>query len=163
MIPSIGNKHDLTQIKRQAWAGLDEDRKNPLRLWDRSRIISEYIYNPVLKGRPFAFDVDEYFMMLAAYLKRPQLIIYCRRPLPRIRATLDERDQLAGVVNHLDELHEAYERFMGFMKHMFMVQGMSPGDQVGTGVYEYDYERVDYEVLKPIVRGYVGRFDEEAR
>lgn len=63
---SIGNNHDLRMIRLQAH---DESSLNrPLLLCDRSRLISEYVYNPVLKSRPIAYDLRDWLNMIGGFL-----------------------------------------------------------------------------------------------
>lgn len=149
--PSIGNKHDLNQIADQAWYMVEEALVDEI--WDRSRIISEYVYNPVLNMRPLAFAKNSWFAMLQQWLLHPQLVIYCRRPVRHIFETFDEREQLGGVADKLPELDRAYEGMMWLIEVLF--QQSDPPKYV----IEYNYEVDKYEE----VRDMVGRYLVEAK
>lgn len=145
--PSIGNKHDLNQIVEQAWYIAEEAEVDEI--WDRSRIISEYVYNPVLNKRSLAFGHATMLKMMREWLQRPQLIIYCTRPLPNIQASFDEREQLDGVVSKLKELAAAYEAFMGFLAIMFKVTDPP------KYLLEYNFEEDKYEYIRDLVGRYL--------
>ncbi len=138
MRPSIGNKHDLHQIRLAAY---DEAYKNnSLMLADRSRIISEYVYNPILNKRPIAYPFDVWMSYLTRFVHKPHYVIYCWRSIERIRATLEERDQLAGVADKLDELDSRYIQMMQMLDLMFDLTKAS------TAVMYYNFE-VDHPDL----------------
>lgn len=147
--PSIGNKHDLGVIVEQAYYQVYEADVNEI--WDRSRLISEYIYNPVLNRRQLAFNPSIYFKYLNHWLQNPQLLIWCNRPIEKIRETFDERDQLGGVFEHLEELQHGYETFMAFIAWFFNIH------QVDRPKYliEYDFEKDSYEGVRDIVARYL--------
>jgi hypothetical protein len=56
--------------------------------------------------------------MLAYFFSRPQLIIYCDRPLSEVRKGFEGREQLSGVYENLTRLAGAYDCFMKFVLFM---------------------------------------------
>jgi thymidylate kinase len=152
--PSIGNKHDLDQIREQAYYQAEEAKVNEL--WDRCRFISEYVYNPVLRGRDLAFGHEAWFYFIKEYLLSPQLLIYCKRPLGKVIATFDEREQLSGVYDNLPLLNDAYNSIMWLMS---VCLEQSPYKSV-SGILAYDYEeKGDYDRVADAV----GQYLEEVR
>lgn len=129
---SIGNKHDVKQIHDQAISSIMTD--TPFDLWDRARFISEYVYNPILQNRPTAFDMPEWLSMLARWVEKPQLVIFCQRPLHKVREVLHNEEQLEGVEDNITKLYQAYALFMRMILFLFSV---SPAD---SGIVWYDYE-----------------------
>lgn len=153
--PSIGNKHDLNQIADQAWYMAEEAEVDEI--WDRSRIISEYVYNPVLNMRPLAFNKDSWFEMIRRWLQHPQLVIYCRRPIGHIFESFDEREQLEGVAGNLAALDRAYEGMMWFIEVLF--QQSDPPKYI----IEYNYEVDTYEEVRDSVARYLAEAKELVR
>lgn len=137
--PSIGNKHDPKEITRQAW---EEARLHrPTVLGDRSRIISEYIYSPILKNRPCAYTPQEWCSFLGGFIERPQCVIFCWRYLDRIEENLKEEEQLANVIPNLRKLAVAYESMMEILDFMFRV---SPQGHVAVN-YNFDLSTPDQD------------------
>lgn len=117
--PSIGNKHDPPQIARQAqdeayaWDMLKST------VGDRSRILSEYIYAPLLKNRPVAYPYHAWLEMLGTFSQHEHLIIHCVRSKALIIDSWKEEDQLKGVRQHLDEIQYRYESLMDMLHFLF--------------------------------------------
>jgi len=118
--PSIGNTHDPKQIADQAYH--EAFLAPPGLISDRSRIISEYVYTPVLRARSLAYDFEIWWSYIQRLVTRHHLIIFCRRDPLEILETFDERDQLPGVQEHLITLHHRYEAFMGMLDFLTAVQ-----------------------------------------
>lgn len=113
--PSIGNKHNPAQIARQAQdeAYSWDMMKNIV--GDRSRILSEYIYTPVLKKRAPAYSYNTWLEMLSSYTQHEHLIIHCKRHRAKIIDTWNEPDQLEGVREHLSEIDDRYDHLMDML------------------------------------------------
>ena len=152
--PSIGNKHDLQQIHYQALSALDDDARDPLILWDRSRFISEFVYNPVLKNRPTAYTMVEWLNMLANFVARPQLIIYCFRTPDRLLKDFDEREQLPGVLEHVPELVEAYDQVWSMLHCLFTIS------EQDSRIYLYSFDHENKEFKYPKIRTAVADYIE---
>lgn len=121
--PSIGNKHDLKEIRTQAY---DEAyRNNPLMLADRSRIISEWTYNPILNKRPIAYPFDVWMSYLTRFVHHPHYVIHCWRDLETVGESFDNRDQLEGVGKNLAALNERYNEMMNMLDLLFDLTGSS--------------------------------------
>lgn len=149
--PSIGNKHVVEQIRQQMYSSIQVDRFYPLTLWDRSRIISEYVYNPVLRGRPLAVNFEEWWQLFGEYLKQPQLIIYCHRPLVDIQKSFDDREQLGGVAQNLGALNLAYEHVMDWIDFIF--RNIQPSD-FGRLV-RYNWKTDSYSKVRASIEKYL--------
>ena len=150
--PSIGNKHDREQIRKQAaeeaWIQM------PHVLGDRSRIISEYIYNPVLKRRPIAYPMDEYMEMLGGFARGHHLIIHCYRSVARIIDTYNDQDQLAGVRQNLAEIASRYDQVMHMLRFLFAVADSN--SEICTYTFEPNKDRPDpYTTVLQYVRRYL--------
>jgi hypothetical protein len=153
MRPSIGNKHDLEQISRQAY---DEAYLlSPYVLADRSRIVSEWVYNPVLKTRPTAYSFRTWMTYIAGFVQQSQYVIYCYRPVEHIMKTFDERDQLSGVVENLQLLSHRYDQIMAMIDFLFELDG-----QHNTAVMYYNYEVDNPDLIYREVDGYLARIKE---
>lgn len=70
-------------------------------IMDRHHVISDYIYGRVLRGQSAA--TTEY----AKLLRNDFFLVYCRPPAPVLSAP-----QMDGVVDHSQELQEAYDKLM---------------------------------------------------
>lgn len=150
--PSIGNKHDLDQIKAQAFE--EAYGTMPMNtLADRSRIISEYVYNPILNARPIAYDFATWTWFLSGFVQRPQLVIYCWRSVDSIRNSFDEREQLGGVADALETLNMRYEQVMNTLDLMFQLSGIS--HTVLRYNFEYMPERMLYEFVEQYMATYL--------
>lgn len=157
--PSIGNKHDLTQIRRQAEDEAWHPDKLRLTLGDRSRIISEYIYNPILNKRPIAFSLDTYTELLAGFARGHHLVVHCYRSTARIIDTWDATgEQLEGVRANLSEIAYAYDCVMQMLQFLFRV------GEGGGKVIRYTFEPGNDADLYPVVTSAIRRYlhEEEA-
>lgn len=155
-VPSIGNKHpSAEEITRQAWEVLDNDRRSPLQVVDRLRFFSEYIYNPKYTKRPLSFGGDDWFMMWTQYFRRPQLFIYCKRPLARVLESFDEREQFEGLKDKMSEIEALYEKLTGFVEFCF-----EKFEHVGHKFIRYDYELTNYDFIHALVSQYVNQYGE---
>lgn len=134
--PSIGNKHDLVEIRRQAEDEAWSPHKLTHTLGDRSRIISEYIYCPILQKREIAYSLDTYTELLAGFSRGHHLVVHCYRSTSRIIDTFDGTgEQLEGVRAHISELSSAYDEVMHMLRFLFRVGGG------GGKVITYSFEQ----------------------
>lgn len=107
---SIGNKHDLEVIQDQAHDEAFFWNKLKYTVGDRSRLISEFIYNPILKGRQYAFPFHSWLEMMGSFVQGLNLVVVCYRSRLQIVSSFDEREQLKGVRQHLTEIDDQYSR-----------------------------------------------------
>lgn len=117
---SIGNKHDLDMIRTQAQDEAMYD--HPLMVADRSRLISEYVYNPVLQGRELAFPYISWLFWLAHFTSKQHLIIHCHRDVDHITQSFEDQEQLEGVRENLFALDIRYIQMMEMIQLLFDVQ-----------------------------------------
>ncbi len=75
---------------------------------DRSPVISEPIYGTVIRGEHRLSPID-----VKLGLDQIDFVIYCRPPTPVIMGSINDRDQMPGVLSNLDALISAYDRFFG--------------------------------------------------
>lgn len=151
MRPSIGNKHDLNLIRNQAYE--ESIMPHPYMLADRARLISEYVYNPILNNRPIAYSFSAWMDMIANFAQGgPHLIIYMRRDVQGIINSFKDREQLEGVEGSLTHLSLAYSKIMGMIELMFSVQRDPMKNQVMQWRLEYGLE-----ALLPYVNDYIRR------
>lgn len=120
--PSIGNTHDPEQIARAANKEAHDYRGMKLVVSDRSRIISEFIYTPILKNRPVAYPYYLWMKYISALSRGHHLVIYMTRNIYEIQHSFDQREQLEGVYEHLWGLHDGYDNVMGMLDYLFRLQ-----------------------------------------
>jgi len=108
--PSIGNKHDLELIREAAMAEAFEWDRLRYTVGDRSRLMSEFIYNPILQTRGLAYPLHHFLEMLGSFVQENNLVIICYRNRLAIENSFSEREQLKGVRQHLPELSHQYDR-----------------------------------------------------
>lgn len=132
------------------------DSADPTILWDRSRFISEYVYNPILKARPIAYTWQEWQRMLTMYLSRPQLFIYCSRGLDKIREGFNERDQLDGVAHNIERLHNAYSRIVSWIDFNFT---LTHPDESRVVVWDFD-KNDNFDYIRVAIDLYLEVVDE---
>lgn len=149
VVHSIGNKHDPVVIAQAAYDSLDGDALSRLWLYDRVRFIGEYVYRPILRDRPIAFDTHAWLAMLSDYIARPQLLIYCRRPLLEVLHTWKERDQLESVGENLQLVQTAYDTVIQFIGYLFHCQ------HNGSVLVEYDWYGDPYDKVRNAVERYI--------
>lgn len=155
--PSIGNKHDLEQIRRQAAESLMTDQMDPLHLWDRARFISEFVYNPIIRKRNTAYGPMRWMHFLGAYANRTQLLIYCHRTPERIRESFDEREQLGGVAQNLEVLLNTYDCVVNFLEYLLFSANNN------SRVIRYNYDTLGAEADKLEIMAAVATYMEVSK
>ncbi len=73
---------------------------------DRHHAISEPIYGPICRGSS-SISVSA----ATAYLTQVNAYVYCRPSNERIIATMPEREQMSGVIQNVQRLIDAYDKF----------------------------------------------------
>lgn len=153
MRPSIGNNHDRKQIREAAYEESYKD--NPLMLADRSRIISEWVYGPILKKRELAYTYDVWMRYLTLWSMKTHYVVFCWRHMDNIVASLDEREQLPGVANNLEALADRYTQMMNTVDLLFELTGSS----IGVMHYNFEIDHPDLvyteveQYLKTVTKG----------
>ena len=157
MRPSIGNKHDLNLIRMQAQDEAMND--HPLMVADRSRLISEYVYNPVLGSRELAFPYISWLFWIAHFTSKHHLIIFCERDIDHIRSSFDEREQLGGVAANLYGLEYRYRQMMDMVELLFDVQTESNSQFIR---YNFEYP-AQYAYVKECIEAYLQEAESERK
>lgn len=147
---SIGNKHDLDMIRTQAQDEAMYD--HPLMVADRSRLISEYVYNPILQGRELAFPYISWLFWLAHFTGKQHLIIHCHRDVTQLQSSFNEREQLGGVVDFLDDLAARYWQMMEMLQLLFDVQ---QDNRSLILHYNFDVQPAQYSYIKECITIYL--------
>ena len=79
---------------------------------DRFSVISEAIYGPILRGgTKFDGYVGQWKFYMEKLVQCRPLILYCKPPDTKI-LDFGSREQMEGVVEHSEELLEAYDVFV---------------------------------------------------
>lgn len=78
---------------------------------DRWPAISEPVYGPILRGES-ALDEDDVRDFHRILTEMNPLVIYCRPPLDKVLGSIDERDQLPGVVENAEKIYRRYDEVM---------------------------------------------------
>jgi thymidylate kinase len=91
---------------------LDKTRQETLTFIVDRFFYSEIVYGKVLRGSTIVpqrnMDILEDLLM-----EHDPMIIYCRRPVHRIKETLSERDQLEGVNENIARICREYDTMFG--------------------------------------------------
>ena len=146
--PSIGNKHDPAAILEQAQIEAFSPQTTGKMISDRSRLISEYVYNPIIKKRPLAYPPHTWLEMLGSFADDHHLVIYCYRSTARLVDTWGEREQLDGAREHLYALNHSYDLMMHTIEMLFRACG---GADKGSKVISYTFEANNKADFKPMV------------
>ena len=101
-------KDDAEWVSRVYDTLLRSPKETVNEVYDRL-YFSELVYGKVLRGKLAAPDNVLQSMAERLYEHEP-LIIYCRRPLHRIKEGFDEREQLSGVYENLTKICWEYDR-----------------------------------------------------
>lgn len=151
MRPSIGNKHDPAKITEMAYS--EAYALGPRVISDRVRLISEYVYNPVLNKRPIAYGYNRWLSYLGAWSLKKQLVIYCHREPIKILDSFNETEQLEGVEDNLLVLDMRYKQMMHTLEFLFAVTP-NPDNLIIDWDFD-DYENTDYilEAVKLYLKG----------
>jgi adenylate kinase family enzyme len=76
-------------------------------------IIDEFIYGPILRGRPI-YNLSSIIKFIIDRLsdRSRTTIVYCRTPIEAQRKTIDERPQLDGVKDKMELINKAFDYFL---------------------------------------------------
>lgn len=110
-------------------------------VFDRFSIPSEYVYSTALK-RDIVLDTMDMVSSEARLSIHRPLIIFCDRPVDRILASFDDRDQLKGVRENIELIKKLYEEVWEKLGFSWFVR--------------YDYEEPqDYGYVRNFVKEYL--------
>ena len=112
------------------------------RLYDRFPLLSEAIYGPILRGHNCFGGL--YYPLRSRLLALKAMIIYCRPDREVIQANVQQAPQMPGVLEHFDELLDAYDK-------LFEELTESP---VNSYITLFDYTRDEVRELIHKIRGF---------
>ena len=112
------------------------------RLYDRFPLISEAVYGSVLRGHNCFGGL--YYPLRGRLLALKTVIIYCRPDRDVIQANVQQAPQMSGVLEHLGELLDAYDK-------LFVELTDSP---VNSYITVFDYTRDEVRELIHKIRGF---------
>jgi len=105
---------------------------------DRTHLISEYVYGPILRGKCLhALNVKQ----IARWIK-PAMLVHCRPNRNALAAGVQHEPQMEGVVNYHKEIIRAYDVLMGDL------------EKEGVYVKRYDYTGPP-QLLLDSIRDYI--------
>lgn len=139
---NLENIHLLLNTIDSSLARTGCPRYMPL-IMDRHPLISENIYGPVIRGfnplEEAGWDKPAMAMGRLGCYRNPReiLIVYCRPRATSIRSGAQVEDQMDGVLEKIDDLIEAYDKFMAEAEKSQTIR-----------ILPYDYHREeDYQFL----------------
>jgi hypothetical protein len=81
----------------------------PISIYDRHAMISEYVYGPMVRGvLPPQFDSPQASQMIKAIAKR-SLLVLCKPPLDRLISSVRAQPQMDGVHDRTESIKAAYD------------------------------------------------------
>lgn len=95
----------------------------PLSVYDRHPLVSEYIYGPICRE---GMDKRFHTTPLRRQLARRALVIVCLPPLGAVRASVSASRDMPGVTTHIDAIWHSYASLRATWP-------------VSTGLLYYDY------------------------
>ena len=108
--PRVVTKDAEAMVDLKVWVEDNVRYGFQRRIYDRHRLISEFIYGPLLrKEQEPGFDDIDWVTgrMFELYTMKP-LIIYCLPPLEVVRKNLDGDEDNKVVKNSIDAMYTAY-------------------------------------------------------
>jgi hypothetical protein len=104
----------------------------PLQIYDRHPLISEYVYGPICRAAlPPGFATPNAHV-LVRMMAPLVLVVVCRPPNERLRASVSDQRDMPGVVEHVERIASAYDALRIFW----------PGRTIG---YDYTTDQSDTE------------------
>lgn len=113
----------------------------PLSIYDRHPLISEYVYGPICRATlPPGFATPNAQLLLRMMAPRV-LVVMCKAPQERLRASVSDDRDMPGVTEHIERIASAYDGLRVFW----------PGQCIS-----YDYTKPEkYSSLISLCRIYV--------
>ena len=91
------------------WSMKTLKQVKPVCILDRFPYFSEQVYGPALRPRA-CMTILEFQALKERLTKISPLIIYCRPPMAVLQVARRVRDQMPGVLDHYEEIVDAYDR-----------------------------------------------------
>jgi hypothetical protein len=98
----------MTDLRRWVWDNVQMGFQE--RIFDRHRLISEFIYGPILRTEqePGFNDPDWVLSMTGRFYRLRPIIVYCIPPLHTVRHNLLGDEDNRVVWDHIDAIYTAY-------------------------------------------------------
>lgn len=108
--PRVVSKDTKAMLDLKVWVEDNLDLGPHDAIYDRYRLISEFIYGPVLRSTqaPGFDDPDWVLHNLSHLYKNDPIIIYCLPPLDVVRHNLQGDDDNSAVRDFIDAIYTAY-------------------------------------------------------
>ena len=140
---STGPQKDNPEIVKEfIYSTLERDLQDEV-IYDRHALITEKVYGPVLRGKNVLEEIEDSYYLLYMFKQTRPLIIYTVLPAEEIKATFEERDQLEGVYENVDELYRRFNKLAGQLR------------SAGFQVIKYNYKGDDKDKLMEVVEEYL--------
>ncbi|WNO27814.1 thymidylate kinase [Microbacterium phage Huwbert] len=108
--PRVVSKETEAMVDLKVWVEDNLDLGPHDAIYDRYRLISEFIYGPTLRitQQPGFTDPDWVLHHLSKLYKNDPIIIYCLPPLDTVRYNLEGDADNTRVVDHIQQIYTAY-------------------------------------------------------
>lgn len=108
--PRVVSKDAEAMVDLQHWVNLNLSKGSQYKIFDRHRLISEFIYGPILRQeqQPGFNSVVWVWHSLRRLQELGCIYIYCLPPLPVIKENIAGDEDNRVVWNHIDGIYTAY-------------------------------------------------------
>jgi molybdopterin-guanine dinucleotide biosynthesis protein len=106
----VVNKETKALLDLKVWVEDNLDQGPHDAIYDRYRLISEFIYGPTLRitQQPGFTDFDWVLHSMSKLYENDPIIIYCLPPLDTVRFNLEGDPDNTQVVDHIEQIYTAY-------------------------------------------------------
>ena len=138
--PRVVGKDTHALVDLRVWVEASLAQGFQEKFFDRYRLVSEFIYGPILRGVPEPGFSDFRWVKgaLMSFYELNPIIIYCIPPLETVKANLEGDPDNTAVVEHIPAIYSAY-------LHRAALDSLR-----GVGIiYDYttDYDRYQLEQI----------------
>jgi hypothetical protein len=149
LAPRVVSKDAESMVNLQGWVNQNLTDGFQYRLFDRHRLISEFIYGPMLRQQasPGFTDMGWVYWSLRRFYEINPVIIYCLPPLDTVKFNVGQDIENQVVWDHIEGMYTAY------------VHRMSLDILANRTVFRYDYTHPSHQV-DPLI--YLHQFINEA-
>lgn len=108
--PRVVSKETKALVDMKAWVEENLDIGPHDVIYDRYRLISEFIYGPTLRveQQPGFIDLDWVYNCLARFYENDPIIVYCLPPLHVVRTNVQGDSDNLAVSDFIEPLYTAY-------------------------------------------------------
>lgn len=108
---SDSTKGPVERLWSWAWNDVITWAKQPLAIYDRHPLVSEYIYGPITRGHIDSSFVDVEGFSLSRIFRENSIIIFCDPGLENVARNVTKNPQMSGVTEHIHTLYWQYRTF----------------------------------------------------